>query len=88
MTVQFDTPPAGPIRRSNATELSIVIGAAGLALVSALVAQMGVPRAQPLVGAITILGIAYAFSTDRRAIDARTVASGASSLQIVFALSC
>ena len=85
MTVQFDTPSAGPIRRSNATELSIVIGAAGLALVSALVAQMGVPRAQPLVGAITILGIAYAFSTDRRAIDARTVAWGLS-LQIVFAL--
>jgi len=85
MTVQFDTPPAGPIRRSNATEMSIVIGAAGLALVSALVAQMGVPRAQPLVGAMTILGIAYAFSTDRRAIDARTVAWGLS-LQIVFAL--
>ena len=85
MSVQFAPPPAPPLRRSSATDLSIVAGAAGLALVSALAAQMGVPRAQPLVGAIVILGIAYAFSADRRAIDTRTVAWGLS-LQIVFAL--
>ncbi|MEP7307288.1 MAG: nucleoside transporter C-terminal domain-containing protein [Acidobacteriota bacterium] len=46
---------------------------------------MGVPQAQPLVGAIVILGIAYACSTDRHAIDLRTVAWGLS-LQVVFAL--
>jgi CNT family concentrative nucleoside transporter len=87
MAVRFDArPPAnGTIRRSNATDLAIAGGALGLALVAALAAQLGVPRAQPLVGAIVILGIAFAFSTDRRAIDLRTVAWGLT-LQVVFAL--
>ncbi len=40
---------------------------------------------QPLFGAIVILGIAYAFSTNRRAINWSTVAWGLG-LQIVFAL--
>ena len=40
---------------------------------------------QPLVGLIVILAIAYAFSTDRRAIDGRTVAWGLG-LQLLFAL--
>src|SRR5215510_8379722 len=40
---------------------------------------------QPLFGAIVILGIAVAFSTNRRAINWTTVAWGLS-LQIVFAL--
>jgi CNT family concentrative nucleoside transporter len=65
--------------------LAIIAAGAGLALVAALAAQLGVPRAQPLVGAVVILAIAYAFSTDRRAIDFRTVAWGLA-LQIVFAL--
>ena len=47
--------------------------------VAALAAQMGVATAQPLVGRVVILGIAYAFSTDRRAIDLRTVAWGLAS---------
>jgi CNT family concentrative nucleoside transporter len=85
MAVQLDTPPAGPVRRTARTDLLIVSAAAGLALAAALAAQMGVPQAQPLVGAIVILGIAYAFSTDRRAIDMRTVAWGLS-LQVLFAL--
>jgi len=40
---------------------------------------------QPLLGAIVILGIAYAFSTNRRAINWTTVAWGVG-LQVVFAL--
>jgi CNT family concentrative nucleoside transporter len=40
---------------------------------------------QPLTGAIVILGIGYALSTNRRAIDWRTVAWGLG-LQIVFAM--
>ena len=40
---------------------------------------------QPIFGALVILGIAVAFSTNRRAIDWTTVAWGLS-LQIVFAL--
>src|SRR5205807_6143866 len=78
-------PPAGPLRRARSTDALICSVAIGIALVAALAAQMGVPKAQPLVGAVVILGIAYACSTDRRAIDTRTVAWGLS-LQIVFAL--
>jgi CNT family concentrative nucleoside transporter len=76
---------APPSRRSSRSEFTFVAAAAGLAVVAAVAAQSGMPRAQPLVGAIVILAIAYAFSTDRRAIDGRTVAWGLG-LQIVFAL--
>ena len=72
-------------RRSSSEDMTIMAGGAGLAVVAALAAQFGFTRAQPLVGAIVILGIAYAFSSDRRAIDLRTVAWGLA-LQIVFAL--
>jgi len=85
MAVPVDPPASGPIRRTRGTDSIIVAAAVGLAVVAALAAQMGLPKAQPLVGAIVILGIAYACSTDRRAIDTRTVAWGLS-LQIVFAL--
>ena len=80
-------PPASPIviRRSTSADMTIVAAAIGLAVVAALAAQFGFARAQPLVGAIVILGIAYAFSTDRNAIDLRTVAWGLG-LQVVFAL--
>ena len=65
----------------------LVLGAGGsVALVAALAAQSGAaPKAQPLVGLVVILGIAYLFSTNRRAINASTVAWGLG-LQIVFAL--
>ena len=66
-------------------EFTIVAVALVVAVVAAALAQMGVPRAQPLVGLILILGIAYVASTNRRAIDFRTVAWGLG-LQIVFAL--
>jgi CNT family concentrative nucleoside transporter len=72
-------------RRLSSTDLAIGIAALGLALVAAIVARMGVTLAQPCVGAILILGIAYAGSTDRRSIDVRTVAWGFG-LQVVFAL--
>jgi CNT family concentrative nucleoside transporter len=66
---------------------SIVLGAAAaIAAVCALIARFGgVPRLQPLVGLIVIMAIAYALSTNRRAIDRRTVAWGLA-LQVVFAL--
>jgi CNT family concentrative nucleoside transporter len=61
-------------------------GALAAATVFALVAQFGgIPKLQPLVGLIVILSIAYALSTNRRAIDGRTVAWGLA-LQVVFAL--
>src|SRR5882672_5555672 len=85
MADPLDTPAPDPIRRARGTDTIIVAAAIGLALAAALAAQLGLHKAQPLVGAMVILGIAYAFSTDRRAIDTRTVAWGLS-LQIVFAL--
>ncbi len=66
-------------------EFTIIAAALVVAIVAAALAQMGVPRAQPLVGLVVILGIAYVASTNRRAIDYRTVAWGLG-LQIVFAL--
>jgi CNT family concentrative nucleoside transporter len=84
MTVDTDVAPPGR-RRGRTGELTIVAAAAGLAIGAAVAAQLGVPRAQPLVGAIAILGLAYAFSTDRHAIVARTVVWGVC-FQIVFAL--
>ena len=64
-----------------------VLGSAVLvaAVIAAIARFGGLPQLQPLVGLIVILGIAYALSTNRRAIDRRTVAWGLS-LQILFAL--
>ena len=65
----------------------MVLGAAAaFAAVCATVVHFGqIPRLQPLVGLIVILALAYTLSTNRRAIDRRTVAWGLS-LQILFAL--
>jgi CNT family concentrative nucleoside transporter len=65
----------------------MVLGAAlAAAAVCAVAAQAGgVPKLQPLVGLIVILALAYAMSTNRRAIDRRTVAWGLA-LQVLFAL--
>jgi CNT family concentrative nucleoside transporter len=81
----IETLPAEPPRRSGISDAVIVTCALAMAAVAATAAQMGLPRAQPLVGAIVILGIAYTFSTNRRAIDPTTVAWGLG-LQVVFAL--
>ncbi len=69
----------------DARDFTIIGGAAALAAVVAMIARFAVPRVQPLAGLIVILTIAYAISTNRRAIDRRTVAWGLS-LQILFAL--
>ena len=79
--------PPAPRRAPWEMRDLIVLGvAAAVAAVVALIAQYGgVPKAQPMVGLIVILGIAYAFSTNRRAISLNTVAWGLG-LQILFAL--
>src|SRR2546427_11066529 len=84
MNVQVDVAPSLP-RRSGGAPFAIVAAATGLAVVAAIAAQMGASRAQPLVGAIVILGLAYVCSTNRQAIAFRTVAWGLC-FQIVFAL--
>jgi CNT family concentrative nucleoside transporter len=70
----------------DARDFAVLAGAAAAAGLCALLANFAhLPRVQPLTGLIVILAIAYAFSTNRRAIDRRTVAWGLS-LQIIFAL--
>ena len=45
--------------RFTRTDVIILAAGVGLAVAAAVAAQMGVPKAQPLVGAIVILGIAW-----------------------------
>jgi CNT family concentrative nucleoside transporter len=82
----LEAPSNGPAAHPlTSTDLAIGTTALALALLAALAARLGVTVAQPCVGAVLILGIAYACSTDRRSIDVRTVAWGVG-LQVVFAL--
>jgi CNT family concentrative nucleoside transporter len=76
-----------PVRQPYEARDALVIGGAlALAAVLALTARAAnLPRLQPLVGLLVILGIAYSLSTNRRAIDRRTVAWGLA-LQVLFAL--
>src|SRR4029450_10372975 len=80
--VAYPVPVRVPYDRRDFT---IIGGALAVACVFALVARFAVPRLQPVVGLIVILTFAYAMSTNRRAIDRRTVVWGLS-LQVVFAL--
>jgi concentrative nucleoside transporter, CNT family len=76
-------PPRAPFERADFLVLASAFAAA--AVCAALASLAGLPTLQPLVGLIVILSLAYAISTNRRAIDRRTVAWGLG-LQIVFAL--
>jgi CNT family concentrative nucleoside transporter len=85
--VETELRHAPPARAPYDARDGLVLGgaAAAAALLAALAAAGGMPRVQPLVGLVIIMAIAYALSTNRRAIDRRTVAWGLS-LQVVFAL--
>ena len=75
-----------PSRPWTRQDLLLVGGALLVALAAAFVASAAqMPKVQSLVGLLIILSLAYAASTDRRAIDRRTVAWGLG-LQMVFAL--
>ena len=81
--IAYQAPKRAPYERRDFAIIGI---AAAAAAVCALAANLlGLPRLQPLTGLIVILAIAYCFSTNRRAIDKRTVAWGLG-LQILFAL--
>src|SRR4051812_29521744 len=81
--IAYQPPPRQPY---DSRDLAVVGSAAAAATVCALAANLlHLPRLQPLTGLIVIMTIAYAFSTNRRAIDRRTVACGLS-LQVLFAL--
>jgi CNT family concentrative nucleoside transporter len=81
--VSYPPPARVPYDSRDATVMGTAVAAA--AAIALLARAAGLPRLQPVVGLIVLLTIAYAFSTNRRAIDRRTVAWGLS-LQIVFAL--
>ena len=79
----YPRPVRAPYERRD---VAIIAIAAAAAAVCALAANLlHLPRLQPLTGLIVILAIAYGFSTNRRAIDTRTVVWGLG-LQILFAL--
>jgi CNT family concentrative nucleoside transporter len=80
------TSPPPPRQPYDSRDFAVIGAAAAVAAVCALLAKLAhLSPLQPLTGLIVILTIAYAFSTNRRAIDRRTVAWGLS-LQILFAL--
>jgi CNT family concentrative nucleoside transporter len=85
--VQTEVAHAPPARAPYERRDFMVLGAAlaSAAVIAALAAVGGAPRLQPLVGLIVIVSIAYAISTNRRAIDVRIIAWGLG-LQIAFAL--
>jgi concentrative nucleoside transporter, CNT family len=77
----YPLPPRAPF---ETRDYAVIGGAVASASIVAAIARFGgIPRIQPLVGLIVILTIAYAISTNRRAIDRRTVAWGLG-LQILF----
>src|SRR3954466_7703042 len=81
--IAYQPPPRQPY---DSRDLLVIAAAAAAAAVCALAsALLHLPRVQAFTGLIVILTIAYCFSTNRRAIDRRTVAWGLG-LQIVFAL--
>jgi len=81
--IAYPRPPRQPYDARDFTIIATALAAAGIC---ALAANFGhLPRLQPLTGLLLIRTIAYTLSTNRRAIDRRTVAWGLS-LQIVFAL--
>jgi CNT family concentrative nucleoside transporter len=75
-------PPRVPY---DARDLAMIAGGLAAAAIIAIAAHYAAPRIQPLVGVIVIMTIAYAISTNRRAIDRRTVAWGLA-LQFLFAV--
>jgi concentrative nucleoside transporter, CNT family len=88
MSDPHTVPDRPPLTRVpyEARDFMVLGGALVAAALVALIARYGgLPRLQPLVGLIVIMSVAYAASTNRRAIDRRTVVWGLA-LQIVFAL--
>ena len=80
--IPLPPPERVPFDSRDFTVIGVAIAAG---TVCALAANLLLPRLQPLTGLILILTIAYCCSTNRRAIDRRTVAWGLG-LQILFAL--
>jgi concentrative nucleoside transporter, CNT family len=88
MSDPHGTTERAPLKRVpfDSRDVMVLASAAGAAAVCAFIARYGgLPTLQPLVGLIVIMAVAYSMSTNRRAIDRRTVAWGLA-LQVIFAL--
>jgi CNT family concentrative nucleoside transporter len=83
MELAYQPPKRQPYDGRDFTVIGAALAAAAVCALAANLLHL--PRLQPLTGVLVIMTIAYAFSTNRRAIDKRTVAWGLA-LQIVFAL--
>jgi len=82
--ISHQPPPAR--QPYDSRDFMVIGGALAAAAVCALAANLlHLPKLQPLTGVIVIMTIAYSLSTNRRAIDRRTVVWGLF-LQILFAL--
>ncbi len=81
--IAYQSPKRAPYEGRDFTIIGIAAAAAAVCALAANLLHL--PRLQPLTGLIVIMTIAYSFSTNRRAIDRRTVAWGLG-LQILFAL--
>ncbi len=79
----YQPPVRAPYEGRDFAVIGIAAAAAAICALASHLLQL--PRLQPLTGLIVILTIAYCCSTNRRAIDRRTVAWGLA-LQILFAL--
>ena len=82
-TAQGPADPPQPWNRQDLVIVGVALSVAAVAALTAYTAQ--VPKVQSLVGLLVILTLAYAVSSNRRAIDRRTVAWGLG-LQMLFAL--
>ena len=80
-----DDTAGAPAQAWTRTDLLVLGGLAGVALVGVLLGSFGMARLQPIAGLAVILALAYCFSSARHAIDRRTVGWGLS-LQFLFAL--
>jgi CNT family concentrative nucleoside transporter len=81
--IAYTPPPRQPYDSRDAAVVGMALAAAAVCALAANLLHL--PKLQPLTGVIVIMTIAYCLSTNRRAIDRRTVAWGLA-LQIVFAL--
>jgi CNT family concentrative nucleoside transporter len=83
----METATAEPPTRQPWTTRDVgILGSLGvIAAVAIGGGALGISRVQPLAGVAVIIGLAYAFSTARAAIDRRTIAWGIA-LQFIFAV--
>jgi len=80
-----DDTVGAPAQAWTRSDLLVLGGLAGVAVLGILLGTLGMSRLQPIAGLAVILALAYCLSSARHAIDRRTVAWGLG-LQFLFAV--